>query len=48
MLASGISPGEITIMLPDDHVYGIYGVVKKRAATPSPLSECGGEPDLVE
>ena len=29
MLASGISPGEITIMLPDDHVYGIYDVVKK-------------------
>lgn len=29
MLASGIRPEEITIMLPDDQVYGIYGVVRK-------------------
>lgn len=32
MLASGISPEEITIMLPHDQVYAIYGVVKKETS----------------
>ena len=28
ILKAGISPEELTIMLPDDKVYGVYGVVK--------------------
>lgn len=53
ILASGISPEEITIMLPGDQVYGIYGVVKKETSgegnqVASRLPERDEAPDLVE